>query len=150
MAEAGRPTKLDDEVRRKIEEAAALDASVEEIAFYAGVHRATLHRWLQDDEELRDRIQELRERPILKARQTITKALDDPNYAFKYLEKKRKAEFGNTVDLTSGGERIAGATLVIPPDSATAIMAALKNWGITDHATLDAGASTSSDTHATA
>lgn len=106
MAEAGRPTKLDDEVRRKIEEAAALDASVEEIAFYAGVHRATLHRWLQEDEGLRDRIQELRERPILKARQTITKALDDPNYAFKYLERKRRKEFGANVDLTTDGKEL--------------------------------------------
>lgn len=106
MAEAGRPTKLDDEVRRKIEEAAALDASVEEIAFYAGVHRATLHRWLQEDEGLRDRIQELRERPILKARQTITKALDDPNYAFKYLERKKRKEFGANVDLTTDGKEL--------------------------------------------
>jgi IS30 family transposase len=106
MADVGRPTKLDDEVRRKIEEAAALDASVEEIAFYAGVHRATLHRWIQEDEELRDRIQELRERPILKARQTITKALDDPNHAFRYLERKRRKEFAPNVDLTSDGQAL--------------------------------------------
>lgn len=106
MADVGRPTKLDDDVRRKIEEAAALDASVEEIAFYAGVHRATLHRWIQEDEELRDRIQELRERPILKARQTIANSLDDPNHAKWYLERKRRKEYGANVDLTTDGKEL--------------------------------------------
>lgn len=104
MAEAGRPTKLTEEMRRKIEEAAALDASMEEIAFYAGVHRSTLYEWVAQDKDLSDRIQELRERPILKARQTITKALDDPNHAFRYLEKKRRKEFGNSVDVTTDGK----------------------------------------------
>ena len=119
MAEVGRPSKLDDETRRKIEEAAALDASVEEIAFYAGVHRATLHRWIQDDEELRDRIAELRERPILKARQTITKALDDPNHAFRYLEKKRKKEFGNNLDITSDGDKLSVQVIAYADDHDT-------------------------------
>ena len=51
MAEVGRPTKLTDEVRRKIEEAAALDATMEEIAFYAGVHRSTLYEWVAENKE---------------------------------------------------------------------------------------------------
>ena len=106
MAELGRPTKLDNEVRRKIEEAAALDASMEEIAFYAGIHRSTLYEWVAQNKELSDRIQELRERPILKARQTITKALDDPNYAFRYLERKRRKEFAPNLDLTSDGQAL--------------------------------------------
>lgn len=89
---AGRPTERTEEVNRKIEEAAALGASIEEIAFYAGVHRATVYRWMQEDEELRDRIQELQEKPILKARQTVVQSLSDPNNAFKYLERKRKKE----------------------------------------------------------
>jgi AcrR family transcriptional regulator len=97
---AGRPTERNDEVNRKIEEAAALGASIEEIAMYCGVHRATLYRWMKDDEELSDRIQELQERPILKARQTVVKHLDDPSHAFKYLEKKRKGEFGNSLEVS--------------------------------------------------
>lgn len=104
---AGRPTERNDEINRKIEEAAALGATVEEIAMYCGVHRATLYRWMKEDEELRDRIEELRERPILKARQTIIKSLDNPADAKWYLEKKKKNEFGLNVDVTSGGEKIA-------------------------------------------
>ena len=103
----GRPTKLTDEVRRKIEEVAALDGSVEEMAYYSGVHRTTLYNWLQEDKDFFDRIQELRERPVLKARQTIVKALDDPQYAHKYLEKKRRKEFGQNIDVTTDGDKLA-------------------------------------------
>ena len=107
---AGRPTVKTEEVIRKIEEVAALDGSVEEMAYYAGIHRDTLYAWLKDDPELSDRIGALRQRPILKARQTITKALDDPNHAFKYLEKKRRKEFGNSLDVTTDGEKIVSDT----------------------------------------
>lgn len=93
MAQVGRPTELTDEVIHKIEEVAALDGSVEEMAFYANVHRGTVYRWLKENKEFSDRIEALRQDPILKARQTVIKSLDDPNQAFKYLERKRPAEF---------------------------------------------------------
>jgi len=95
-----RPTKKTDEVIRKIEEVAALDGSVEEMAFYAGVHPDSVYAWLKEDKEFSDRISALRERPVLKARQTIVKSLDDPNMAFKYVEKKRRKEFGATLELS--------------------------------------------------
>jgi len=106
MAEVGRPTELTDDVIRKIEEVAALDGTIEEMAFYANVHRATIYRWLKEDSEFSDKINALRQRPVLKARQTVVKSLDDPNYAFKYLEKKRKKEFGNSIDMTTKGDKI--------------------------------------------
>ena len=95
-----RPTKMTDEAIRKIEEVAALDGSVGEMAYYAGVHPDTVYAWLKEDKEFSDRITALRERPVLKARQTIVKSLDDPNHAFKYVEKKRRKEFGQTLDVT--------------------------------------------------
>ena len=109
----GRPTVKTDEVIRKIEEVAALDGSVEEMAYYAGIHRDTLYAWLKDDKDLSDRIQALRERPILKARQTIAKSLDDPKHAQWYVERKRKKEFGPGLDVTSGGEKIQSNTLIV-------------------------------------
>jgi hypothetical protein len=99
----GRPTELTDEVRSKIEAAAAFDATLEEIAFYAGVHRVTLYRWLKDDEELRNRVDELRQKPILKARQTVVEALQDPNHAFRYLERKRPKEFMPSAKIEHSG-----------------------------------------------
>lgn len=99
-----RPTKKTEEVIRKIEEVAALDGSVEEMAYYAGVHVDSVYAWMKEDPEFSDRIKALRERPILKARQTVVKSLEDPANAFKYLERKKRKEFGNSVDVTSDGK----------------------------------------------
>lgn len=101
-----RPTKRTVEVTKKIEEVAALDGSVEEMAYYAGVHRDTLYLWLKQDKTFSDRIAELRERPVLKARQTVVKSLEDPDRAFRYLERKRKREFSTRTetDITTNGE----------------------------------------------
>lgn len=98
-----RPTVLTPEVRTKIEEAAAIGASLEEIAFYAGVHRNTLRNWCDADPELLGRIEELREKPILKARQTVVNSLDDANNAFRYLERKKAKEFAPSQKIEHSG-----------------------------------------------
>lgn len=100
MAEVGRPTKLTDEVRKKMEEVAALDGTVEEMAYYCDVSRQTIYQWLKDDPEFSDRIERLRERPILKARQTITKSLETPQGAQWYLSRKKKKEFAERLEQT--------------------------------------------------
>lgn len=97
---------MTDDARRKIEEAAAIDASIEEICFYADIHKDTFYEWMKKEPEFSDRIDALRNRPIMKARQTIVKALENPDHAFKYLEKKRRKEFGTNIDITSGGEKL--------------------------------------------
>lgn len=101
---AGRKTVKSEEIIRKIEECASMGGSIEEIAFYAGIHRATLYRWMDEDNKLKDRIEELQERPILKARQTIVKSLDDPEQAKWYLERKRKNEFSTKSEVESKSE----------------------------------------------
>lgn len=100
---AGRPTKKTEEVIRKIEEVAALDGSVEEMAFYAGVHVDSVYTWLKEDKEFSDRIKALRMRPILKARQTAVKKIEESyQNAMDYLKRKKKLEFGDsaTVEVT--------------------------------------------------
>jgi hypothetical protein len=87
------PSKKTPETVKKIEEAAALDASMEEIAFYAGISKQTLYDWLKDDPDLRERVDALRQKPVLKARQAVVRGLDDPGTALKYLERKRRDEF---------------------------------------------------------
>jgi predicted DNA-binding protein YlxM (UPF0122 family) len=107
MAEVGRPTEKTPEVIRKIEEAAAMDCSMEEIAFFANIHRATLYRWIKEDKELKDRIEGLKQTPFLKARQTILKSIsENPQYAFEYMKRKKKDEFSDRQELTGkdGGE----------------------------------------------
>jgi hypothetical protein len=105
-------SKLTPDVRSKIEEAASLDCSVREMAYYADVSHQTIYNWLDPksdffDGKLAERVEKLRERPILKARQTIVKSLDTPQFALEYLQRKRKKEFGDSQDITSGGEAIA-------------------------------------------
>ena len=95
----GRPTVKTDEIVAKIEEAAAFGASIEEIAFYADIHRSTLYRWMEEDVHLKDRIEELQERPILAARQSVVKAFpDNPDIAMKYLERKKRSEFAVKIE----------------------------------------------------
>ncbi len=95
----GRKSLKTKEVIGKIEEVAALDGSIEEMAYYAGINKETLYKWLQTDKPLFHRIEALRQRPILKARQTIVKALDAPGSAQWYLERKKKAEFSEKVEI---------------------------------------------------
>ena len=96
----GRPTVMTKEVVNKLEQVFAIDGSVEEACSYADISRQTFYEHLKVNPEFSDRIEELRQRPVLKARQTVVKALNDPNQAFRYLEKKRRKEFGNALELT--------------------------------------------------
>lgn len=100
MAEVGRPTKMTPEVVTKLEEVFALDGTVEEACFYAGISRNAYYEWVKAKPELNDRFEELRQRPFLKARQTIVKNLDQPEHAKWYMERKKKIEFAGRSELT--------------------------------------------------
>lgn len=100
MAEVGRPTKMTPEVVTKLEEVFALDGTVEEACFYAGISRNAYYEWIKAKPELNDRFEELRQRPFLKARQTIVKNLDQPEHAKWYMERKKKIEFAGRSELT--------------------------------------------------
>lgn len=107
MAGDGSNTKLTDENRVKIKEAAAIGASAEEMAYFCNVSKQTIYNWFKGDPDLFDEIERLREKPVLKARQTIVKSLDNPQVALEYLKRKKRKEFGDSQDITSGGEAIA-------------------------------------------
>lgn len=96
----GRPTVFTPETIGKLEYAAAIDCTIQEMASYAGINRDTLYSKLQDDKDFSDRINALRDKPVLKARETIVKSLDNPQDAHWYLERKRKAEFAQRVEQT--------------------------------------------------
>lgn len=100
----GRPTIMTEEVCRKIEEVAALDGTVEEMCYYAGISRDAYYDYIKKNLKFSDRIDALRNRPVLKARQTVIKALDDPHHAHWYLERKRKKEFAQKQEVEHSGE----------------------------------------------
>lgn len=98
------PVKLTDEVNAKLETAASMDATWPECALFANISVRTLMYWLDSVEGLRDRLQELRENPMLKARTTILNSLDDPKNAQWYAERKNKKEFAQKVETEHSGE----------------------------------------------
>lgn len=99
-AKLGPPMKLTDENRVKLKEAAALDASVEEMAYYCDVSKQTVYNWFKREPDLFDEIERLRSRPVLKARQTVVKSLETPAGAQWYLSRKRKGEFSERSEIT--------------------------------------------------
>lgn len=99
----GRPTVVTPEVIRKLETVFAMDGTVEEAIFYSGISRSTYYDWVKAHPDYSDRFEQLRQRPVLKARETVIKDLVNPSGAQWYLSRKRKAEFG-------GGEEFAPKT----------------------------------------
>ena len=103
----GRPTVMTPDVLAKLEQAFAIDASVDEALSYASLKPDAYYDYLKKHPEFSDRIKELRQRPILAARQRVVKGVTE-NYsnAMDYLKRKKKLEFGDNIDMTSGGEAI--------------------------------------------
>jgi len=101
MAEkVGRPNIITPEIISKLEEVFAIGGTDEEACFYADIGKSTLYNYQQDHPEFVERKETLKERPILKARQTIVKGLEDPDNAKWFLERKRKSEFASRQELT--------------------------------------------------
>lgn len=105
---AGRPTKMTPETVKKLEEAFAIGASDGEACFYADITRQTLTTYQNENPKFLDRKNALKERPVLLARQSVVKGLEaDPALALKYLERRKKDEFGLRHELTGkDGESI--------------------------------------------
>lgn len=96
----GRPTKMSKETIAKLEEVFSLGGSDSEACFYANISKQTLYNYQEKNPEFVDRKEALKEKPILKARQTVVKALDDPKDAQWFLERKRKEEFSLRQEVT--------------------------------------------------
>lgn len=96
----GRPTIMTPETIAKLEEVFAIGGTDKEACFYADIAPQTLYSYQEQHPEFIDRKEALKERPVLKARQTVVKSLDDPKNAQWYLERKKKAEFAQRTELT--------------------------------------------------
>jgi|SRR3990167_876308 len=97
---AQKSPKMTPEAIKKLEEAFAIDATVEEACFYADISPQTYYNLVKKDPKLLEKFGRLREKPVLKARKTVVDSLDDPNHAKWYLERKRKAEFSERKENT--------------------------------------------------
>lgn len=109
----GRPTVMTQDTVNKLEYAFSIGSSVEEATHYAGISRQTFYAWSKEHPEFSDRMDDLRMKPVLKARISIFNSLNDPHQARWYLTKKRPEEFGDKVDVTSGGNPLKGNVIIL-------------------------------------
>lgn len=98
--EVGRPTVMTPEVIAKLEEVFAIGGTDMEAIFYADISKDALYDYQLKNPEFTERKEKLKERPILKARQTVVKSLDNPQQAQWFLERKVKNEFAQRSEMT--------------------------------------------------
>lgn len=100
-------SKLTPETIKKLEEVFAMDGSVPEACYYANISEPTYYAWIKENPALEEQFKRLREKPILKARQIVMQRMSDSyQNAMDYLKRKKRLEFGDNVDHTSGGQNI--------------------------------------------
>ena len=86
---------------KKLEEAFAMDCSIPEACFYADISKQTLYNWYKKDPTLQEKLDRLRNNPVLKARTAVVNGLKgNPEFSLKYLERKKKLEFSLRQELT--------------------------------------------------
>ena len=100
----GRPSVINRDVVRKIEEAAMLGCKHTEIALYAGISRSALNSFYADNPEFKARIEDLRESPMIQARKNNMDLLKsgDAVHTRWFLERRGKDEFSlqHSLDIT--------------------------------------------------
>lgn len=89
----GRNTKMTKDVLTKLEDAFALGCTDEEACAYADISHTTLYNYQNANPHFLEEKQRLKQLPFIKARQSIIANLNDPDFALKYMERKKKNEF---------------------------------------------------------
>lgn len=97
-------SKVTDEVLSLLRQAFAVDATIEEACFYAGISDSTYYRYREKNPEVCSEIERLRLTPILKARQTIVNGLEHVNTAQWFIERKRADEFATKTKTEHSGK----------------------------------------------
>jgi len=91
----GRPNAITEEVLAILREAFLLGCDDDEACALAGISRATLYNHQKNNAEFLDWKTALKQNPFLLARKTIVENLRrDPEFALKYMERKKFKEFG--------------------------------------------------------
>lgn len=98
----GRPSVMTEHVLDKILYACSIGCSMTECALYADISLDTLYKYRKNAPEFAERMDLLRNKPILKARENVIHALEgnDPIMTRWYLERKKADEFTIKHDVT--------------------------------------------------
>lgn len=95
-----RPSVLTPDILLQLKQAFAIGCTDEEACAYANIGTSSFYRFIEKNPEFREESNRLKEQPILKAKQTVVKALRNPRDAQWYLERKKKDEFSPRVEQT--------------------------------------------------
>lgn len=95
---AGRPTLMTDEVLDKLRQAYLWGSTNAEACAYAEISERPLYEYLSKNPEFKQKIEEWKLAPLLKAKKTVVDSLDDAKNAQWYLERKQKDEFSTKVE----------------------------------------------------
>ena len=95
MAKGQKKQKQTPEVLGLLAQAFSIGSTIAEACFFAGIAESTYYEWIKVDPALSEKHKGLKERPVLKARQTVVSAMNNGDVATAkwYLERKRKQEF---------------------------------------------------------
>lgn len=108
MSKEGRPTVMTEDVLNKLIEVFALGGTDKEACMYANISHQTLYNYQELHPEFVEHKEALKQKPLLKARRTIEKSLEnDVNSAWRYAERK-DAELNpkQVIDHQTKGEKI--------------------------------------------
>ena len=101
-----RPTVMTEDVIAALRQAYLVGATNEEAAHYAGIAPSTIYLHMEKHPEFSEQIEAWKSEPILKAKQTVVKALaSDTKNAQWYLEKKAK-DFKTKIEMEGGDNPI--------------------------------------------
>lgn len=100
----GRPRGVTPEIVLKLEAAARIGCNLNECLLYAGIGKAAYYHFVEDNPDFPDRLELLRNSPVLKARENSARLLEDGDaiHTRWYLERKRREEFqlSQSIDMT--------------------------------------------------
>lgn len=109
----GRPSKITAEIVAKLEQAYKIGANDTEACLHAGIDRTTLFRYEQSNPDFSNKKAEWKRNPILKAKHTIYKNLDDPSVA-KWLLERKDDEYKNKQELSGNVNVIPTEFNILP------------------------------------
>jgi hypothetical protein len=95
-----RPTVITPDIIIQLKQAFAIGCTDEEACAYAKIGKSSLYRYIEQHPEFREESNRLKKEPILKAKNTIVRSLDDVKDAQWYLERKKKDEFSLRSEFT--------------------------------------------------
>lgn len=104
-----------EEVIRTLEPFFKLGCNIKKACSYAGIPYTTVKTWIDDDEELRIKVEAWQNEIATSARRTIKQAVEKGEVApsLEWLKRKEKDEFSDKIetDITSKGQRLGFGSL---------------------------------------